>query len=148
MIAILHVSESMSRARQQFDARAAADPYPPQAVDLIRRDLANASMIQPGKGSFSMLTYNAIDLESGISLNQPVEVRYGIEQLGKRSWLVRIQKSMLSHGRGDEWTECVLGDIDVMNLVPQGPAATGPYELVMGQQSTNPARVDELLTIR
>jgi hypothetical protein len=100
---------------------------------LVREDLDVATHIDATKtGELRLSGYGALDARSRERTGRPVNIRYAVEEIDGRPWLVRRQESLDAVGRDDILQDLVCAGVRRMELVKtppdlkDGPPVEGP----------------------
>lgn len=165
MLAVLAVIGAIGRGQKIFAEQSQNHEWSSPIMELLKFDLGNAVSIEPGKDDVVIKSFSAFDREDGQLLSRPVTVRYKVNVLNGRRWLVRQQRSDLDAVHVSEWSELVCPDVQSLELhrseaarpadeqTPQSASAkaAGPIDAVrVNIVSSNPKRpaVDRVLWIR
>lgn len=126
-----------SSVRQRKPLETGGDPAPGIGRDalgawvgLLREDLRHATEVVASRDNeLTLWGYGALDSRSRERTHRPVRVRYGIETVGGRSWLVRRQSLLDALTNQNVQRDLVCGGVRRFELVSvRGESAPGPAD--------------------
>jgi prepilin-type N-terminal cleavage/methylation domain-containing protein len=144
MAAVLHVVGAISASRavlaRQADAGAA---WRADFLDLLRRDMTNASKVTLRPDQMTLTGRAALDAETLEFRHEPVNVVYGLSVIDGRSWLVRRQSPRDGWSSSPPWAELVCPDVTglVVQRVSSTPGTLAPSVAANGMAQDVPAAV-------
>jgi type II secretory pathway pseudopilin PulG len=118
---VLAAVAGIARDRQRLARIDAAAPVSPHVIDLLRRDLTNATAIVPSPESLILEGHGGIDPQSLAANNRFARVTYRIRHAAGRSDLVREQRYLDDAVRPEPWAEWVAAGVTHVTVSP-GPS--------------------------
>src|SRR5689334_23223354 len=92
MAAVLHVVGAIAASRAALARQADAPAWRADLLDLLRRDMTNASKVIFAPNSMTLTAaHGALEPATLEFRHEPVTVVYGLSQIHDRPWLVRRQ---------------------------------------------------------
>ena len=123
MLGVLAVITRVS-APVQADAEVitrVADDGLPACIQLIRADLSTARTIEMSDVGIEMFNHGAVDPATHERSQLPAEVRYFIEMIDNRPWLMREQRVLAGPDTQSLRVEAVWAGIIRIELLPPAP---------------------------
>jgi type II secretory pathway component PulJ len=149
MAAVLHVVGAIGASRatlaRQTEAGAA---WRADLLDLLRRDMTNASKVSFRPDGMMLTGHGALDAGTLEFRHEPVTVVYGLSMIDGRSWLVRRQTPREGLSHAPAWAELICPDVTgfVVRRVSSTPGANGSSLATLGMPEDVPAAVTLSLT--
>jgi hypothetical protein len=150
MAAVLHVVGAIgaSRAALARHAGAGAGAWQTDLIDLVRRDMTNASKVTFRADGMTLTSHAALDAGTREFQHEPVTVVYGLSVIDGRSWLVRRQSPREGLSHGPAWAELICPDVTgfVVRRASSTAGVNASSLAVVGMPQDVPAAVTISLT--
>lgn len=120
MVGVLAVVVSVSGPIQagQGDGQAMQLMETDDVVRVLRADLAQARTLETAGGELVLMSYGSLDPLTGERTQRPVDVRYRVQTIGVRSWLVREEQPLDGEAALAVRTELVAAGVSRLELDP------------------------------
>jgi prepilin-type N-terminal cleavage/methylation domain-containing protein len=129
MAGVMTVASGLSRDRRRMEARV-SDDRPAVLLDLIRRDLVNATAIvrHPDRGETILIGHGGLDPRTMTPSARLAKVTYRAVQQGRPSVLLREQRYLDDPIRPAAWSEIVMTGVVDFRLLTDS-AGEEPVQL-------------------
>jgi prepilin-type N-terminal cleavage/methylation domain-containing protein len=135
--AVLAAVAGIGRDRKRMNAEAAVN-VSPQWLDLLRRDLTNATSMSATEGGVALEGNAGIDAKSLTPNNRLVRVVYRArENDDATTTLVREQRYLDDAIRPEPWSEIVAAGVTRITLTP----ASADFEVIRDANKSAPVRL-------
>lgn len=139
MLVGLRVIASLGRTRAEMARREAGPADASRAIEMIRRDLANARYVKADENRLSLAGYCGLETADFAPNHRPAAVVYSLQSAGGKRWLIREQTDLDEPGRPGPWKELVFPDVGGFTLL-RDDGDNGP---VARPRPGAPTRADE-----
>jgi hypothetical protein len=143
MAAVLHVVGAIGASRAVLARHADAGAWRADLLDLVRRDMTNASKVTFRDDGLILSGRAALDAGTLELRHEPVTVVYGLSLIDGRSWLVRRQSPREGLSHAAAWAELICPDVSgfVVRRASSTPGVNGSSLAVLGMPEDVPAAV-------
>ena len=148
MAAVLHVVGAIGASRAALARHAGAGAWQADLLNLVRRDMTNASKVTLRADGMALTGRAALDAGTLELRHEPVTVVYGLSVIDGRSWLVRRQSPREGLSHAPAWGELICPDVSgfVVRRASSMPGASGSSLAALGMPEDVPAAVTISLT--
>ena len=147
MVAVLHVVGAIGASRAALARQADVGAWRGDLLDLLRRDLTNASKVSFRPDSITLVGHGALDPGTLAFGHEPVTIVYGLSVIDGRHWLVRRQSPRDGLSNAPAWAELVCPDVNGFTVRRAGSGPAGAISSAPSAMPEDvPASVSVLLT--
>ena len=148
MAAVLHVVGAIGASRAALARHAGAGAWQADLLDLVRRDMTNASKVTFRADGMTLTSHAALDAGTREFQHEPVTVVYGLSVIDGRSWLVRRQSPREGLSHAPAWAELICPDVTgfVVRRARSTAGVNASSLAVVGMPQDVPAAVTISLT--